>query len=67
MRKSYAIFAFCLMTLAGCAVQTQKECSTKNSCAIKEIECVDVDYDKYFTENTLRFDFQHYGNSESEN
>ncbi len=66
MRKVYAIAALCLLTFTGCATQTQKDDYTENQCAITEIKDYEVDYNRYFTAKTLRFDFQHFGNSEYE-
>ena len=63
------LFSTALATLlfSGCAVQSTKNDKAQECITLSEISEQDIDYDKYFTDGTFRFDFHHYGDCNSEN
>ena len=66
MKKTLLISipVFALLLTTGCAVKNEKN-EPKNSTQLALIS--ETEFDKYFTGETLRFDFQHAGNSAEEN
>lgn len=66
MKKNFFIPILILLFTTGCAIKSTKNEQEKTAQST-EPEIGKIDYDKYFTGQTLRFDFQHAGNSTEEN
>ncbi len=63
MNKYHFITILILLSTIGCAIKSSK--TDKTSLSSENITG-EIDYEKYFTDRTMRFDFQHAGNSTEE-
>lgn len=65
MKKIHTILALSILLATGCATQTSNN-GQNDVVILQEAKDSKVDYDKYFTGKTLRFDFHHAGNCDIE-